>query len=68
MYFLKQVVYAKRKVVDGDPLSDHPEPPFPYCFLFFFFFFYEIGALTLLQAAHAQVWGRVVPCNEGALH
>lgn len=35
---------------------------------FFFFFFYEIGALTLLQAAHAQVWGRVVPCNEGALH
>lgn len=43
MYFLKQVVYAKRKVVDGVPLYDHPEPPFPYCF--FFFFFKEIGAL-----------------------
>lgn len=44
-------------------------PSFPVLLLvFFFFFFYEIGALTLLQAAHAQVWGRVVPCNEGALH
>lgn len=64
MYFLKQVVYAKRKVVDGVPLSDHPEHPFPYCL----FFFKEISALTLLQAAHAQVWGRVFPCNEGALH
>lgn len=41
MYFLKQVVYAKRKVVDGDPLSDHPEPPFlsriASCFFFVFF-------------------------------
>lgn len=68
MYFLKQVVYAKRKVVDGVPLYDHPEPPFPYCFLFFFFFLRDWCTGTLLQAAHAQVWGRVVPCNEGALH